>query len=296
MSVLSSDRSQITMSFANTGHQPTTPITVTQRSLSQKPFRFLDLPLEIQRNILEKVYEGRYVLKAQPAVLDGISWSGGPPLAPLRTCRHIYCEGLPLYRKACHHLDVSDVDDDRIDASMNKKDRSWILLAVREITMFHAHYWQTRSVVQRMPFTNLQTIRLITADSIGMRCRHGIDTCQYAEEVLNDSYFLSNAGRFTKACMTSSVPPSFRNLVKQATFIGYVGVVEDRTRRWGEFKAVSSGTGPYRCLEINIVDYSVFLSRSLSAETTPSAPMSTAGRKRIPYHLMSSCDGIFEQL
>jgi len=278
------------MSFANTGHQPTTPITVTQRSLSQKPFRFLDLPLEIQRNILEKVYEGSYVLKAQPAVLDGISWSGGPPLAPLRTCRHIYCEGLPLYRKACHHLDVSDVDDYRMDLSMNKKDRSWILSAVREITMFHMPHWGTRSIVEPMSFTNLQTIRLITADSIGM------DTCQYAEEVLNDSYFLSNAGRLTKACMASSVLLSFRNLVKQATFIGYVGVVEDRTRRWGEFKAVSSGTGPCRCLEINIVDDSVSLSRSLSAETTSSAPMSTAGRKRIPYHLMSSCDRIFEQL
>lgn len=286
------------MSHANTSHQPTAPtITVTRSSLSPTPSRFLDLPLEIQRNILEKVYEGSYVLKAQNAVLNGVSWLGGPPLAPLRTCWHVYREGLPFYRKACYHLDVSDVHVSRIDTTVSTKGRSWISSVFREVTMHYSGTYVPSSLVELLlrPYTNLQTIRLITTDCSITSSRQVKDACQHAEDVLNRPCVISIAEWCVKTFTESSVPPSFRNLVKQITFIEYVGAVEDWAHHWAEFKVVSFGTSPHRCVKTNIVDDSVLHLGSLAAKTPSNTPMPTAGRNRLLYHLMSFCDETIEQ-
>ncbi|KAK5089572.1 hypothetical protein LTR70_005891 [Exophiala xenobiotica] len=142
---------------------------------------------------------------------------------------------------------------------MSKNDRSWITLAVREITMRYSHARHSSlSLVEPLllPYTNLQTIILVIEIHTITQNREGKDGCQYADELLNLPYFATGAERHIKACLAPSVPPCFRNLVKKATFIQYVGVVGDWARRWGPFKACVSFEVTFRganveCTHVN---------------------------------------------
>lgn len=78
-------------------------------SAIQDTFDLLGLPLELQLNVLAKVHEESFVLKARRAARTRISWLGSALLAPLLTSGHIFQQAFPFYRNPFTPLNAGEL-------------------------------------------------------------------------------------------------------------------------------------------------------------------------------------------
>lgn len=196
---------------------------------SSTRFRFLELPLEIQRNIFERMYEDRYVFKAQKGVLSRVWWTGGPPLAPLRTCRHFYREALKLYQDACCNVDIIGVDRGRLDLSFGQADKSWIFSVVKELTMFGS------PSALDLRFTAIQTLKLVVYEGSYISDPKKEDQA-VVEGALRQPGLLQQAENNVKDHVRRFSLSPAKDLIKQVTFVQHVvrtpGFEVNRISKW----------------------------------------------------------------
>lgn len=98
-----------------------------------KPFRLLDLPLELQRKIFEKAHDEPFTLKGEKSCAGGISWHGAPSINLLCTCRQVFAQALPYYRQSFKSLDIEGLNLNRIKQFVLIKDRMWMLDTVAHL-------------------------------------------------------------------------------------------------------------------------------------------------------------------
>jgi len=128
---------------------------------SQSAFRLLELPLELQLNVLSKVYEGVFVLKAHSTGAGGISWLGSPPLAPLLINRHFFQQALPFYRSSSTTLDRSEVANELLLKTwLESNHRQWFLPMVEMLIVSLAVFTRRPSRILDLPLSRLRIVRI----------------------------------------------------------------------------------------------------------------------------------------
>lgn len=95
--------------------------------------RLLDLPLELQHNVFRKAYEEHFVLYGSKNCGLSITWRGAPSVNLLLTCRRVYYEALPIYRQSFTSLDVTELEEDRLERWLCIPGRQWLLPQIKTL-------------------------------------------------------------------------------------------------------------------------------------------------------------------
>lgn len=128
---------------------------------SQSAFRLLELPLELQLNVLSKVYEGVFVLKAHSTGAGGISWLGSTPHAPLLINRHFFQQALPFYRGSSTTLDRSEVANELLLKTwLESNHRQWFLPMVEMLIVSLAAFIRRPSRILDLALSRLRIVRI----------------------------------------------------------------------------------------------------------------------------------------